>query len=312
MPPELATLPERVLLCEVGPRDGFQYESRVIPTALKVKIIRRLIHAGVRRIQAVSFVHPGWVPQMADAEDVLEALPPVPEDVTIAGLVLNLRGVERAARAGLAHVDISIATHDAHSLENANMTVLDAVREAERMSVRAQEAGMSVQMGLQTVFGFREPGDTALARVLELVRAFNEWGVEEISLADSTGMANPVSIRETVAAVRDQVPEAPLVLHLHDTRGLGLANIMEALVQGVTRFDTSFGGMGGCPFIEGATGNVATEDTVYLLHALGVRTDIQIEAVAGCSRDMESFLGHLLPGKMHRVLASAGHASGEH
>lgn len=291
------------MLCEVGPRDGFQYEEREIPTSLKVEIIRKLTAAGLRRLQVASFIHPRWVPQMADAEKVVEEVLPAPEGVEYAGLALNLRGVERAAATGLANVDISIATHDRHSLDNANMTVDEAVKEAETMVDRAHALGLHVQMGLQTVFGYEEPGDTPLANVIGLCRRMVQWGVDEISLADSTGMANPVRIREYVASVREQIGTIPLVLHLHDTRGLGLANVYAALQEGVHRFDTSFGGLGGCPFIRGATGNIATEDTAYMLEEMGITTGVNVGRVAACSIQMEEHLGHELPGKLHRLAA---------
>lgn len=298
-------LPDQVLLCEVGPRDGFQYEKRAIPTDLKVEVIRDLTAAGLKRLQIASFVHPRWVPQMSDAEEVVARLLPAPEGVVYSGLALNVRGVERAVDAGLTHVDVSIATHDQHSLDNANMTVDEALRQAEEMVSLARSKGLRVQMGLQTVFGFREPGDTTLERVVSLCRRIASWDVDEISLADSTGMANPVQVDECVRAVQDAVGDIPLVLHLHDTRGLGLANVFAALQAGVTRFDTSFGGMGGCPFIAGATGNISTEDTAWLLESMGVQTGVSISAIAASTRRMEAFLEHDLPGKMHHLVGAS-------
>ncbi|MFP4228354.1 MAG: hydroxymethylglutaryl-CoA lyase [Salinivenus sp.] len=296
------SLPAHVELCDVGPRDGFQFEEQFIPTDRKVEVIAALADAGLPRIQVTSFVHPKWVPQMRDAEAVCDRLPER-DDVTYAGLALNQKGLERARAAGLSHVDLSIATHDAHSQSNANMTVDDAVAQAEDMVAYAHEHGMQPQMGFQTVFGYQEPGDTPLDQVVELSRHFADLGVESISLADSTGMANPRMIQERVEAVQDAIGDTPLVLHLHDTRGLGLANVYAALQCGVMRFDTSLAGMGGCPFIEGATGNIATEDTVYLLNGLGVKTGIDVEAVAEASRNIETFLDKQFPGKMHRLLA---------
>jgi hydroxymethylglutaryl-CoA lyase len=298
-------LPDQVSLCDVGPRDGFQFEEQFIPTDRKVATITALADAGVPRIQVTSFVHPKWVPQMRDAEAVCEQLPER-DDVTYAGLALNQTGLERAIDAGLTHVDLSIATHDAHSRDNANMTVDEAVAQAEDMVAFAHAHDVAPQMGFQTVFGYREPGDTPLDQVVEMSRHFAELGVESLSLADSTGMANPRMIQERVEAVQDVIGDTPLVLHLHDTRGLGLANVYAALQAGVSRFDTSLAGMGGCPFIEGATGNIATEDTVYLLDGLGVETGIDVEAVAAASRDIETLLDKAFPGKMHRLLAREG------
>ena len=293
-------LPRHVTLCEVGPRDGFQFEETLIPTDLKVEAITALADAGVPTIQVTSFVHPRWVPQMADAEEVCRRLP-ARDDVRYTGLALNTRGVERAHAAGLRYVDLSIATNDQHSRDNANMSVAEAIAQAEAMIRLALHNDMEAQLGFQTVFGYAAPGDTPLGTVLDMARRFADLGLESLSLADSTGMANPVMITERVQAVQAVIGDLPLVLHLHDTRGLGLANVVAALGCSVTRFDTSLAGMGGCPFIPGATGNIATEDTVYLLDALGVDTGIDREAVATVSRQVEDFLGRRFSGKMHRL-----------
>jgi hydroxymethylglutaryl-CoA lyase len=299
------SLPDRVELCDVGPRDGFQYEDRFIPTNLKVEIITALADAGLPRIQVTSFVHPEWVPQMKDAEAVCARLP-AREDVTYDGLVLNREGLERAHAAGLSHVDLSIATHDEHSRNNANRTVEKAVAQAEDMVHEARAHGLQVQMGFQTVFGYRAPGDTPLDQVVEMSRHFAERGVESISLADTTGLAHPRMIKDRVRAVRRGIGDTPLVLHLHDTRGLGLANVYAALQCGVDRFDTSLAGMGGCPFVEGATGNIPTEDTAYLLDELGIETGVDRSAVGDASLRIESFLDKKFPGKLHRLMQREG------
>ena len=294
-------LPDDVLLCEVGPRDGFQFEDKPIPTELKLEIVEGLARAGLRRIQVTSFVHPKWVPQMADAEEVVARLP-AREDVVYTGLALNMRGLERAHAAGLAYVDLSIATNDRHRRDNANMTVAEALEQAEAMVEYANEHGLQAQMGFQTVFGYARPGDTPLEKVVAMAERFAGMGIESLSLADTTGMANPAMIKERVGAVQAVVGEVPLVLHLHDTRGLGLANVVAALECGVARFDTSLGGMGGCPFVPGAAGNIATEDTAYLLRELGIETGIDLEAVAACTHRIEAFLGKTFPGKIHRLV----------
>jgi hydroxymethylglutaryl-CoA lyase len=301
-------LPDYVALCDVGPRDGFQFEDQFIPTELKGETITALADAGVPRIQVASFVHPKWVPQMKDAEDVCERLPER-DDVTYAGLALNQKGLERAHAAGLSQVDLSIATHDRHSQDNANMTVDEAVAQAEDMVRYAHDHGLQAQMGFQTVFGYREPGDTPLDQVVDMSRHFADMGVESVSLADSTGLANPRMIKERVRAVQAAIGDVPLVLHLHDTRGLGLANVYAALECGVDRFDTSLAGMGGCPFIDGATGNIATEDTVYLLDGLGVETGIDREAVGRASLRVESFLDKEFPGKLHGLMRRKNEAT---
>lgn len=289
-----------ITLCEVGPRDGFQFESVLIPTDMKVDVIRALAAAGMPRIQVASFVHPGRVPQMADAEEVVAACTDLP-GVVCSGLALNERGVERAAACGLTHVDLSIATNEQHGKDNANMSVAEGVRRAADMIRMARDAGMQVQLGLQTVWGYRQPGDTPLDDIRRLAARFAEMDLESFSLADSTGLANPVTMVETLRAVREETDHT-IVLHLHDTRGMGIANILAAVEEGVTWFDTSLGGMGGCPFIPGATGNVATEDVVWALEQTGHSTGVDARAVAQASRRIADHVQHSLSGKLYTLL----------
>lgn len=293
--------PEHVQLCEVGPRDGFQFEDRAIPTDRKLDVIAALADAGIPRIQVTSFVHPKWVPQMADAEAVVARLP-ARDDTVYTGLALNMKGLARAHAAGLAHADLSIATNDRHSRDNANMTVDEAIEQAEAMVEYANAHGLQAQMGFQTVFGYAAPGDTPLDQVVRMAERFAAMNIESLSLADTTGMANPIMIQRRVEAVQSVIGEVPLVLHLHDTRGLGLANVMAALECGVARFDTSLAGMGGCPFVPGAAGNIATEDTAYLLRELGVATGVDLNAVAETAQRIEAFLGKTFPGKIHQLV----------
>lgn len=292
--------PDRTQICEVGPRDGFQFESIPIPTDLKIDVIRMLIDAGLPRIQIASFVHPGRVPQMADAEQVVAAFSGDSRS-TLTGLALNERGVIRAAESGLQVVDLSIATNEKHGLDNAGVGVDEGAAQAEVMLLRAAKEGLQAQLGLQTVFGYAEPGDTPLDHVVALAGRFADFEPESISLADTTGLANPESIRRVVSAVR-AVVEIDIVLHLHDTRGLGIANIIAAMEEGVTRFDTSLGGLGGCPFIEGAAGNVATEDVVWAMDQLGVSTGVDLSKVAAASRRMAGHLGRKLTGKVYDLV----------
>lgn len=304
--------PNQVELCEVGPRDGFQFESKIIPTERKVEWIRQLADAGLPRIQITSFVHPIKVPQMADAEQVIQQLLNYSHQAhgpVFSGLALNLKGVERAAAAGLQAVDLSIATNKQHGMDNAGMSVEEGIVQAEQMIAWATARGLGVQLNLQTVWGYKNSGDTPLERVVALAKRFSDAGLESFSLADSTGMANPTSIKTVVEAVQS-VSAVPLVLHLHDTRGLGIANIVAALEVGVSRFDTSLGGLGGCPFIPGATGNVATEDVVYLLESLGIRvgsakqttSSVQNNKIASVTREVAAFLERPLPGNMYALL----------
>ena len=292
--------PLEVELCEVGARDGFQFESKPIPTPMKVRVIEELMEAGLRQIQITSFVHPEKVPQMSDAQELAETFHSIPNK-RLSGLVLNEKGVRRAIDSGIRTVDLSIATNEQHGADNVNMSVDEGVSQAVSMIRLARDAGLEVQLGLQTVWGYKLPGDTPLDAIVSLAERFAASDLESFSLADSTGMANPASVEKVIRAVR-AVSDVPLVLHLHDTRGLGLANMVAALELGVDRFDTSMGGLGGCPFIPGATGNVATEDVCYTLDQLGVKTGVDAAGVAQISRMMSDFLGRDLSGKLYTLL----------
>jgi hydroxymethylglutaryl-CoA lyase len=297
-------LPDRVNLIEVGTRDGFQAESKPIPTDLKVETIEALAQAGVRHIQVTSFVHPKWVPQMADAEEVCRRIPALPE-VRYRALALNRKGVERAHAAGITRLDLSVSVSDTHSHKNANVSVDEALRNLKEMVDLARQEDMEVRVGLQCVFGCTYEGPIPSERILDMTEELLSMKADMISLADTTGMANPLQIKQLLSQLLPMIGETPLVLHLHDTRGTGLANLTAALECGVNWFDTALAGLGGCPFIPGATGNIATEDTLYLLHSMGIETGIDLAGVAACSQRLEQFLGRPLPGKMYRLADQA-------
>ncbi|MFZ0725454.1 MAG: hydroxymethylglutaryl-CoA lyase [Desulfobacterales bacterium] len=293
--------PDEVTLIEVGPRDGFQFEDRVVPTSLKLEVIGGLVAAGLKQIQVASFVHPRRVPQMADAESLLKALP-FREDVLFSGLVLNRQGLERARRTALRQVEISISASDRHSRRNTGLPLEEALREGSEMVRLARKYGLRVRAGIQCAFGCVEEGVIPQERVVDMARTLIDQGAEALALSDTTGMADPLSIRRGVMAVQAAAKKIPLILHLHDTRGLGLVNLTAALACGVTRFDTALGGMGGCPFVSAAAGNIATEDTAYLLDRLQIETGICIEKVAACSLMLEKFYGKRFAGKMVRLV----------
>jgi len=299
------TLPYRVEIIEVGPRDGLQREKTLIPVDAKVALIEDLVAAGIKQIQVTSFVHPRLVPQMADAEEVCARLPRR-EGVNFSGLALNLKGVQRAQQAGLRSVDISVSASDAHSRRNANQSVAEALTEFKRMNELARAGSMFVRGGIQCAFGYLRPGDVQPDAVLEIARHHLSLGVDELALADSSGLANPRQIKEMLNAILALAGDTTVMLHLHDTRGMGLANVLAALSLGIRHFDTAFGGLGGCPFIDGAAGNIATEDTVYMLDQMGVETGVDIAAVGRISRRFERLLGKTsLPGKLYPLVTSA-------
>jgi hydroxymethylglutaryl-CoA lyase len=293
----------RVIIEEQGLRDGFQSEAKVVPTARKLELVKALVEAGLSRIQVCSFVHPKRVPQMADAEALCAGLDHR-SDVVYSGLVLNLKGVERAVAAGLRHVAASISASDTHSRKNAGVSLEEAQSRYAEMVRTAKDAGLTVRGGLQCAFGCRFEGRVDPSSVIELVKRHLDLDIDELALADSTGMANPRSLQELMVQVVELAGERPVILHLHDTEGKGLANALAAIQVGVRVFDTAFGGMGGCPFIKGATGNIATEDLVTMLHQMGIATGIDVSAVAAISRSLEDFFETRFPGAMHRVLGN--------
>jgi hydroxymethylglutaryl-CoA lyase len=293
-------LPDKVTLIEVGPRDGFQFEKLFIPTDLKVEIISNLVDAGLKQIQVTSFVHPAKVPQMADAEELVRRLPEI-ADVIYSGLVLNTRGVARAQRAGLTHVEVSISASDTHGRKNTGMSFDRAVAQLEEMVGLAQKADLNIRAGIQCAFGCAYEGEISHTRVLNIARNYVSYGVDAIALSDTTGMADPVRVTKLIELLLPEIGEIPLILHFHDTRGLGLANVLAALQCGITHFDTALAGMGGCPFVPGAAGNIATEDTASLMASMGILTGIDISRIIPSSLHLEEQLNKKFPGKIHRL-----------
>ncbi len=235
---------------------------------------------------------------MADAEELIRHLPQK-EGVVFSGLVLNKKGVECAGDAGLKHIEISISASGTHSRKNSGMSLEHAVEHGKEMIRLARQYNMIVRAGIQCAFGCVYEGEIPASRVLKIAEDFIEAGADRLCLADTTGMANPVSIKKILTGV--QVPLVPVILHLHDTRGLGLVNLMAAMECGITHFDTSLAGMGGCPFVIGAAGNIATEDTAYLMKTLNIETGTDISKIAACSEKLEKFFGKPFSGKIYRL-----------
>ena len=291
---------KKITIIEVGPRDGLQREPTPISTNDKINMIHQLVNAGIQAIQVTSFVHPKYVPQMADAEAVCRGINKK-EDVIYSGLVLNLKGLERAHDAGLSHVDMSVSASDSHSKKNANVSLAEAMDNFQIMHAQAEKFGLSVRAGIQCAFGYYEP-DVTEEIVLDIANKHVSLGIDSLSLSDSTGMANPTQIKNMLKNLKLIVGDLPIILHLHDTRGMGLANVLAALESGCSHFDTAFGGMGGCNFIPEALGNIATEDTINMLHAMEYETGIDIDKVAQVSRMLQELIGQPLPGKMYSLV----------
>ena len=295
------TYPSKIVIEEQGLRDGLQPEKTIVPTEKKLELIRAVADAGLKRIQVTSFVHPKWVPQMADADDICRQLEQI-DDVLYSGLVLNTKGIERAARAGLKHVAASISASDTHSRKNANADLPQARKRMAEMVKVGRENGLKIRGGLQCVFGCRFEGAIDPETVYDMVKEQLDLGIDEVALADSTGMAHPRSIQEISARVLELAQGKAVFLHLHDTEGKGMANALAAMAVGIAHFDTAFGGMGGCPFIKGASGNIGTEDLAFMAGQMDIETGVNVAKLARVSRNLEQFFEKSFSGKMHRLL----------
>jgi hydroxymethylglutaryl-CoA lyase len=294
----------QVTVVEVGPRDGLQNERVVLDVATKAAYVERLVAAGLHRIEVVSFVDPVRVPQMADAEQVLAAVPRV-DGVRYAGLVLNPRGLDRALAAGeqgagVDEVDVVVVATDEFSRRNQGVDSERGSRLAGEVVGRARAAGLFTTVTIAAAFGCPFEGDVPTARVVELARAAHAAGVDEIALADTIGVGVPADVRRLVAAVRE-VTDRPLRLHLHNTRNTGYANAVTAVELGVAALDASSGGIGGCPFAPNATGNIATEDLAYLMRRSGVATGLDLAALLTPSAYVTERLGIATPGLLARA-----------
>src|SRR6476660_4682021 len=286
-------------IVEVGPRDGLQNEDAVLDVAAKVAYIEALAAAGLRRIEAVSFVHPARVPQMAGAEAVMAAVPR-PDGVRYSGLVLNRRGMERAVAAGVDEINMVVVATDTFSAKNQGMTTAEAIRATAGIAAAARDAGLRVTLTVGAAFGCPFEGEVRPERVTDIVRQCTEAGVNEVALADTIGVAVPRDVSTLAGAVRG-VTDAPLRCHFHNTRNTGYANALAAIEAGVTVLDASAGGIGGCPFAPGATGNIATEDLLYALDRSGIGTGIDMAALLAASAYVEQRLGHANPALLGRA-----------
>ena len=290
-------LPPRVTLCEVGTRDGFQIEPGFIPTELKIEMVNRLADAGLPHIEVTSFVHPKVVPQMADAEAVMAGIRRRP-GTTYSALVPNDKGAVRAVDAGADELRTVISASESHNLANVNMTVEESLGRLRAVAEVAVRAGKPVVAGISTSFGCPFEGAVPLDRIEWLCGRLADLGVRGIGLADTTGMANPAQVARTFAHVMPKWPHLVWTLHTHDTRAMAIPNILAAMECGVTHFDGSIGGLGGCPFAPGASGNVCTEDLVHCLEAMGVATGVDLDRLIAASRRVQEIVGHPLPGQV--------------
>ncbi len=299
--------PSRVTVVEVGPRDGLQNESASISTADKIAFVDKLSAAGLPVIEVGAFVSPRWVPQMADTSEVFAGI--ARRDGTrYTALVPNLEGLERAHAAGVKEVGIVAAASDTFSLRNINQDVDASLDTYRAVCARASELHIRVRGYVSTAFGCPFEGEVAPGRVAAVAEALMNMGTFEVAISDTIGIAHPGRVRGVVAVVADRVPLQAVALHFHDTRGTALANVLTALELGIATFDASAGGLGGCPYAPGATGNLATEDLVYMLNGLGIETGIDLSALIQASAFIEPRVGHPLPSRYYRATMATAQA----
>lgn len=293
-------LPASVELVEVGPRDGLQNQRAILPTSDKLDLITRAIDAGVRRIEVASFVHPARVPQMADAEAVCAALPRR-SDVSYIGLVLNERGLERACNAGVDEVNMAVVASETFSQRNQGQSIAESMTAWGTIASRAKQDRLRRTLTIGAAFGCPFEGEVPVERLVRIATAVAESEPDEIALADTIGVGTPMDVRERVQAVKDALGDVPLRCHFHNTRNTGIANAFAAVEMGVQALDASVGGFGGCPFAPAATGNIPTEDLVYMLHRMGVRTGAGLHKLLDVPPWLGSLLGETAPGLVWRA-----------
>jgi hydroxymethylglutaryl-CoA lyase len=291
--------PKQVEITEVGTRDGFQAESKFIPTQTKIDVINRLMDAGVPRIEYSSFVSPRAVPQLADTVEVLEGVER--GRATLVALIANAKGAERAAAAKCDEIVMVLSASESHNIKNVNRSVDESLAGMDDVMRHAGSAGIPAHGAIATAFGCPFEGDVPTEQVVRIAKYLHGAGFAGISLGDTTGMATPPLVHKTVQALAQALPGFSVALHFHNTRGIGLCNVMAGLQEGITKYESSIGGLGGCPFAPGATGNICTEDLVFLLHEMGVATGIDLDMLCAIARQVEGTVGKTLPGQLMKA-----------
>jgi len=296
-------LADRVSVYEVSPRDGLQNERATVPLAAKLRLIHALVAAGLERIEVTSFVSPRWIPQLADADEVAKhaVRDHGASRVSLSALCPNLKGLERARAAGLREVAVFLSASESHNKRNVNKSVAETLATFADTIQEARGAGLRVRGYVSTVWGCPFEGDIDPARAVGIAVKLAAMGCYQISLGDTIGVGTPRHTARIVKTALAELPADKIALHMHDTRGTALANVLVGLEMGIRTFDASVGGMGGCPYAPGAAGNLATEDLVYMLHGMGVQTGVDLERLVEAGRVAESIVGRQLPGKVHQA-----------
>lgn len=293
-------VPRKVIVTEVGPRDGLQSEPRFVPTEDKISLVNAISRAGVRRIEVGSFVSPRAVPQMADAAQVMAGIER-PQGLVAACLVPNANGARRAAEAKVDEMVAFVSATESHNRANVNRSIDESLEGFRQVAEIAGAAGIRVHGAIAVALGCPFEGNVPFAAVVGLVGRLRALGVKDVTLGDTTGMATPPIVSGLCQAIRDAHPDVHITLHFHNTRGIGLANVMAGLEAGIDAYEASLGGLGGCPFAPGATGNICTEDLVYLLHEMGIETGIDLAALVAAAKRVEALVGHPVPGQVMKA-----------
>jgi hydroxymethylglutaryl-CoA lyase len=293
-------LPNRVSVYEVSLRDGLQNERATVPLRDKLRLVDALVQAGLRRIEITSFVSPSWIPQLADADELAEHAVP-PDGVAFSALCPNARGLERARRAGVREIAVFLSASETHNKKNVNKTVAETLAAFEETIGPARDAGMRVRGYVSTVWGCPYEGDVDPKRALSIARTLLGMGCYQVSLSDTIGAGTPRQTQRILELALADIPPEQIAMHMHDTRGTALSNVIVGLEMGIRDFDASVAGMGGCPYAPGAAGNLATEDLVYLLHGMGIETGVDLERLWQAGKVAESVVGRALPGKVHQA-----------
>ena len=291
---------KKVKITEVGPRDGFQSEKTILKTEDKIDVINHLIDAGYQRIEVSSFVSPKAIPQLADAETILNKVKRNSKS-TLAALVPNAKGALRAVEAKLDEIVVFLSASESHNKKNVNRTVKESLQGFKEIADIAGKNNIPVQGDIATAFGCPFEGNVSSKKLVDISKEYKLMGFKGVTLGDTTGMATPPVVANAINAIRDNVPDFEITLHFHNTRGVGLANVMTGLNQGISDYESCFGGMGGCPFAPNATGNICSEDLIYLLHEMGIETGIDLVQLINIAKKVESLVGHKLPGQVMRA-----------
>ena len=295
------SFPDRVEITEVGPRDGLQNEPDWIPTERKVALIEALIGAGLRSFEITAFVSPRAVPQMRDAAEIVEAVKRHAPEVELTALVPDLAGAERAAAAGVGAMVVFMSASESHNLKNVNRSREASLEGFRAIAEVAGRAGIPIHGAIATSFGCPFEGAVPVEEVVRIARVYRDMGIDRISLGDTTGMATPPLVTALCRALLAELADLALALHFHNTRGLGLVCVQAGLAEGVRRYESSVGGLGGCPFVPNATGNIATEDLVYLLEEQGIETGVDLARLIAAAGEAETMVGHKLPGQVMKA-----------